>query len=151
MYCKRLQKRGGSEYWNANNFFAFKDIFKILFRGWSWMSGASFDMHYNVDNVRNNPKTSAASLLSKTNARICSTVTVMPEEKKTFPTRLRKSLITFLFAELFSIFLGVLVAKCQDHLPHYLQLQQALQRRENLVQLPRGPLFRVQFKIFFYK
>ena len=114
------------------------------------MSGASFDMHYNVDNVCNNPKTSADSLLSKTTARICSTVTVMPEEK-TFPTGLRKTILTFLFAELFSIFLGVLVAKCQDHLPHYLQLQQALQRRENLVQLPREPLFRVPFKIFFYK
>ena len=69
--------------------------------------------------------------------------------KKPFPTRLRKSLITFLFAELFSIFLGMLVAKCQDQVPHHLQLLQALQRRENLVQLPRGPLFRVPFQIFF--
>ena len=72
------------------------------------MSGASFDMHYNVDNVCNNRKTSTDSLLSQINARFCSTVTVMPE-KNMFPTRLTKSLITFLFAELFSIFLGALV------------------------------------------
>ena len=104
------------------------------------MSDASFDMHYNVNNACNNRKTSADSLLPKINARLCSTVTVMAE-KKTFPTRLRKSLITFLFAELFSIFLFVVVAECHGHLIHHCQLDHVLQQRENPGRQPRGPLF----------